>query len=464
MNRKKELFKNTIVIGIGNVFSKAISFLLVPLFTLWLSTQQYGDYDLLYSYVSLVVPIITLQLEQAILRYTLDDKSRGPKYFHVCLSIVALNSLAITIIFVGICNFNYHTAFAFCSISYALEIYCTEYLRGCNELKFYSLMNVICGICTILFSFLFVRILNFGVNGLLSAFGCSYLATAVLIFLKKRLYSGILSDLSSDFGSTLRILLLYSLPLLPNAISWWITNVSDRTMIRIFGGSHYNGLYAVSCKIPSLITVFYGIFNLAWQQSAILSSKDDLAQRKAFYTGIFKQLFIFLFSSGIVIIAATPILYRLFLDVRYIDGMSVVPILIWATTLLNLAQYLGGILLGQKDTKINETTTVIAAIVNLLIDILFINKIGLYAAAISTLASYFVMLILRLIKLKDFFNIKRVAVFVLHGSAALTLSSIIMLNMKSIVYQWMFLTASIILFLFINKTSILNVVNKIKEK
>lgn len=78
MNRKKELLKNTVVIGIGNIFTKAISFLLVPLFTLWLTTKQYGDYDLLYSYISLVVPAITLQLEQAVLRFTLDDKEKGP--------------------------------------------------------------------------------------------------------------------------------------------------------------------------------------------------------------------------------------------------------------------------------------------------------------------------------------------------------------------------------------------------
>lgn len=462
MNRKKELFKNTIIIGIGNIFTKAISFFLVPLFTLWLSTKEYGDYDLLYSYVTLIVPVITLQLEQAILRFTLDDNTNGPKYFHICSSIVLINSVAIAIIFCAICKFDYHFSFAFCSISYAIEIFCTEYLRGCNELRLYSLMNVICGICTMLFSFIFAKVLNGGVAGLLNAFGCSYLVTALYIFLKKKLYRGILSDFSSDSGMVLKTLLLYSLPLLPNAISWWITNVSDRTLIRIFLGSHYNGLYAVSCKIPSLVTVFYGIFNLAWQQSAILTAKDQENKRKVFYNDIFKRLQAFLFSSGLVIIAATPIIYRLFLKADYMDGMNVVPILIWATSFLNLAQYLGGILLAQKDTKTNGTTTVIAAIVNLLIDIVFIRTLGLYAAAISTLASYVIMFYLRLIKLKDYFDVKKDMLNVLFGSTALITGAVIMVNVNQFISQFLFLIFSLTLFIIMNRKFIGNLVRKLK--
>ena len=464
MNRKKELLKNTVVIGIGNIFTKAISFLLVPLFTLWLTTRQYGDYDLLYSYISLIVPAITLQLEQAVLRFTLDEKEKGPEYFHICASIVLVNSFIIAIIFCAVCKFDYHIPFAFCSISYAMETYCAEYLRGCNELRLYSLMNVTCGICTLFFSFIFVKMLGGGVAGLLNAFGYSYLVTALYIFLKKKLYRGVFRDCSSGSRLVLKTLLLYSLPLLPNAVSWWVTNVSDRTLIRIFLGSHYNGLYAVSCKIPSLVTVFYGIFNLAWQQSAILTAKDQEDKRKVFYNDIFKRLQAFLFSGGLVVIAATPVIYRLFLKADYMDGMNVVPILIWATSLLNLAQYLGGILLAQKDTKTNGTTTVAAAIINLLIDIIFIRTIGLYAAAISTLASYAVMLYLRLTRLKGYFDVKTNMLNILSGSAALVIGAVVMANVKHFIPQCLFLFLSLIIFFAMNRKVMGNIIGKLKGR
>ena len=63
IDRKKELVVNTLIIGIGNLFTKAISFLLVPFFTIWLTTKEYGDYDLLFSYVSLFVPFLSMQLD-----------------------------------------------------------------------------------------------------------------------------------------------------------------------------------------------------------------------------------------------------------------------------------------------------------------------------------------------------------------------------------------------------------------
>ena len=66
MSKNKRLLKNTIIIGIGVMCTKAISFLMVPFYTMWLSPAQYGEYDLLVSYLSLFVPIITLQVEQAI--------------------------------------------------------------------------------------------------------------------------------------------------------------------------------------------------------------------------------------------------------------------------------------------------------------------------------------------------------------------------------------------------------------
>lgn len=463
MNRKNELLKNSIIIGIGNIFTKSISFLLVPLFTLWLTTKEYGNYDLLYSYVSLIVPAITLQLEQANLRYTLDNKANGPRYFHISAIVVVINSLIIGIVFGFICSFEHHAAFTFCSITYALQIYTTEYLRGCNELKQYSIANIFCGLCTILFSFALVRICDFGVSGLLIAFGLSCLLTSIVIFTQKKLYHHIWKDLQGEGWITLKLLLAYSLPLLPNAISWWVTNVSDRTMIRIFMGNHYNGLYAVSCKIPSLITVFYGIFNLAWQQSAILSAKDDLEERKKFYGSIFRNLSIFLFSGAFVVISATPVLYRLFLKPEYMEGMTVVPILIWATVLLNLAQFLGGILLGYKDTKTNGSTTVIAAIANLAIDFILIQKIGLYAAAGSTLVSYFIMMILRMSKLKSLFHMKKIIFSTVIGSLALIIVSILMITVKSFFLQWIILLIMILIFFYLNRKTILGILKRAKR-
>ena len=46
---RKDLFKHTIIIGIGTICTKFLSFIMIPLYTVWLSPEEYGEYDLIVS-------------------------------------------------------------------------------------------------------------------------------------------------------------------------------------------------------------------------------------------------------------------------------------------------------------------------------------------------------------------------------------------------------------------------------
>ena len=72
MNKKKQLAKNTIIIFIGKVCTQLISFFLLPLYTGYLKTSEYGIVDLITTYITLLVPIITLELEMSIFRYLVE--------------------------------------------------------------------------------------------------------------------------------------------------------------------------------------------------------------------------------------------------------------------------------------------------------------------------------------------------------------------------------------------------------
>ena len=462
IDRKKELVVNTLIIGIGNHFTKAISFLLVPFFTIWLTTKEYGDYDLLFSYVSLFVPFLSMQLEQAVLRFTLEDKNKGTVYFKTGFTYLLITSILFIPLALFAIKFEYQLPFVFCTVTYAWQVYSIEYLRGLNELRKYSIANIFCGLCTIFLSFFMLSILNRGVGGLLTAFGLSYLLTSIYIFFSTKLYI----DLSIKIFdiSVFKKLIYYSFPLLPNAISWWITSVSDRTIINIFLGSSFNGIYAVSTKIPTLITVFYSIFNLAWQQSAIVSSSDKYEIRKEFYNATYEKLFSFLFTSSLVVVTITPFLYRYLLGYDYISGIYIVPTLILSTLFLNLSQYQGGILLGQKDTKTNGVTTVIAAVLNLIINFLLISQIGLYAAAFSTLFSYIILFYLRLNKLKGLFEKKKILTQMAQASILLYIISFLSINLGYLWLQIILLASAGLYFIYINKHMFKTVVNKIRRK
>ena len=77
MNKKKQLMKNTIIIFLGKVCTQLLSFFLLPLYTGYLSTKQYGIVDLIQTYVTLIVPIVTLELEMSIFRYLVDSRGKS---------------------------------------------------------------------------------------------------------------------------------------------------------------------------------------------------------------------------------------------------------------------------------------------------------------------------------------------------------------------------------------------------
>ena len=76
MNREKGLIKNTLIITIGKICTQLITFFLLPLYTSILSTEEYGIVDLLNTLVSLLLPIITFQVEQAVFRKLIDNRNK----------------------------------------------------------------------------------------------------------------------------------------------------------------------------------------------------------------------------------------------------------------------------------------------------------------------------------------------------------------------------------------------------
>lgn len=392
MNKSDRLLKNTIIIGIGVLCTKMISFLMIPLYTAWLSPAQYGDYDLLVSYMTLFVPIITLELEQAVFRFSLKEKDDAKIFFGTAAIVTIVNMVLADIIAIIILNGS-ECRFAFIAYfnAYSLYVVIFEYLRGIKKLKDYSLYNIIISILIVGLNFLFVPYLKMNVSGLIYSFAGAYLIVDIIVIIREKLLFS-KTNKSVD-KNILKKMLSYSLPMIPNGISWWITNVSDRTIIKYSIGEYYNGLYAISCKIPTIISLLFSVFNLSWQQSAIENYDDK--DRNAFYLKTFNYLIPLLFYGGMLIITMLPFAFKYFINANYNDAIINVPILVLAAIFLCFAQFFNGLLLAKKETKKIGLSTTIAAVLNVIINILFMKKYGVIVAGISTLISYAFLFIYR---------------------------------------------------------------------
>ena len=408
MNKKKQLAKNTIIIFFGKVCTQLISFFLLPLYTAYLATSEYGLVDLIQTYVTLLVPIITLELEMSIFRYLIDSRSSDKdtkKLISNNFYVLGISLSVFSILYIIVTCFitlPFRWLILIDIIVCVLSGNFLQIARGFGKTVDYSISCILTGLTTVISNIILICFCHMQAEGMIISMALANFACSLYLFLRLKLYSKI--DFKLVDHKLLKEMYKYSIPLIPNGISWWIVNVSDRSIIAWVLGAGANGLYAISNKFPTIISSLTGVFNLSWSESAALhiNAKD----RDEFFSDIFNTIMKLFIALGAGMLACMPFVFPLLINSKYNDGYNYIPYLVLGSV-FNVAICLySQVYLAKKLSKQVATTAVLGAIINIVINIIFIKRIGLYAAAISTAISYFVMMVYRHIDLKKYVNIK----------------------------------------------------------
>ena len=408
MNKKRTLVKNTLIIFMGKVCTQLISFFLLPLYTSYLITSEYGIVDLITTYVTLLVPIITLELEMSIFRYLVDARGDDKKK-----NTLISNNFIILLISLTLFSVIYLVFTQFVSVPYRFLILldiiiCTlsgnflQVARGFGDTVGYSLSCIITGITTILMNILFIVVFKMGAFGMILSMALANGMCSLFLFFRLHLYKFINFKLYDK--KLIKEMYKYSIPLVPNGISWWIVNVSDRTIISFVLGAAANGIYAVSNKFPTIISSLLGIFNLSWSESAALHI--DSSDRDEFFSDITNTVTKLFSSLCTGMIACLPFLFPILINSKYNDAYNYIPILILGNMFNVIVCLYSAVYIAKKMTKKVASVTILGAIINLVVNVLLVKYIGLYAASISTAVSYFVMMVYRHYDLKKYVNIR----------------------------------------------------------
>lgn len=408
MNQKKQLMKNTIIIAIGKLSTQIISYLLLPLYTSQLDPSEYGNYDFICTLSVFLCPIITLLMEESMFRYLIDADSKVQRKKIITQTIIYtfFGTVLFTIIAALIMGFGtdytpmYITAIITFVISNILIGLSNALSRGLGKIKLYSVSNFILGISTIILNIVFILALNAGAEGLLWAntIANAFTAIVILAILKLPKYIGKIDK------PLMKNMIKYSIPLVPNSISWSIINMSDRIILTQMVSSAANGIYAMANKFPNIINVLYGYFYTAWKESAAKIVKED--NKNQYYNSIYHDAKRFLYAVTICLIAVMPFAFPIFINEAYDEAYVYIPIVMIATYYSNLSSFYGGIFSAYKDTKIMGTTTIVAAVINLVIDLLLVNSLKIYAACFSTLIANLIVYFYRKKKLKKYLKLK----------------------------------------------------------
>lgn len=408
MNKKKQLAKNTIIIFFGKVCTQLISFFLLPLYTAYLATSEYGLVDLIQTYVTLLVPIITLELEMSIFRYLIDSRSSDKdtkKLISNNFYVLGISLSVFSILYIIVTCF---VTIPFRWIILIDIIVCVlsgnflQVARGFGKTVDFSISCILTGLTTVVSNIFLICFMGMQAEGMIISMALANFVCSLYLFLRLKLYSKI--DFKLVDHKLLKEMYKYSIPLIPNGISWWIVNVSDRTIIAWILGAGANGLYAISNKFPTIISSLTGVFNLSWSESAALhiNSKD----RDEFFSDIFNTIMKLFIALGVGMIACMPFVFPILINSKYNGAYNYIPYLVLGSV-FNVAICLySQVYLAKKLSKQVASTAILGAIINIVINVVFIKYIGLYAAAISTAVSYFVMMLYRHIDLKKYVNIK----------------------------------------------------------
>lgn len=468
MNKKKQLAKNTIIIFFGRVCTQLISFFLLPLYTSYLATKEYGTVDLIQTYVTLLVPIITLELEMSIFRFLIDSR-KSVKETNKLIS----NNFFILGISLSIFSILYIIVSSFVTIPYRWLILvdiivCVlsgnflQVARGFGKTLDYAISCILTGLTTVISNIILICFVHMQAEGMIISMALANFICSLYLFIRLKLYSKINFKIV-DFKQ-IKEMYKYSLPLIPNSISWWIINVSDRSIISIVLGASANGLYAISNKFPTIISSLTGVFNLSWSESAALHINSS--DRDEFFSDITNTILRLFMALGVGMLACMPFVFPILIDVKYNDAYNYIPFLVLGTV-FNVAICLySQVYLAKKLSKQVASTAIVGAIINILINVIFIKQIGLYAAAISTMISYFVMMVYRHFDLKKYVNIKIEKKLIIESIIIYTFTLLIYYQKSIILHVICLLIVCIYAFItnkdFL-KSSYLTVVKKIKR-
>ena len=407
MNQKKQLLVNTIIIAIGKLSTQVISFLLLPLYTSELSPSEYGTYDFWVTLSTFLLPLITLMMEESMFRFLIDCETLKEKrkiitatILYTTFGTIIFTTIAGTIM--GFMHYQYTIAFLTFIISNILIGLSNAIARGNGKIKLYSLSNFVLGASTIVLNVLFIVTLKFGAEGLLWANTIANTATALFIFAKLKLGKYVSRKYLGR--KTLNQMIKYSIPLVPNNLSWVIISLSDRLMLTWMAGTDANGIYSIANKFPNIVYTFYGFFSTAWKESAAKILKEE--NKSEYYNSIYKDVKNFLKAIVLGLIAIMPFAFPILVDQSYNEAYIYIPILIISIYYTNMSNFYGGIFSAYKDTKIMGWTTIVAAVINIVINLIFIKYLGIFAAVFSTLISNIAVYMFRRYKLKKHIKLR----------------------------------------------------------
>lgn len=406
MKKYKKLATDTLLFGFSSFGSKFIYLFLTPLYTSFLTTNQYGLVDLIMTTIEFLYPFLTLGISEAVLRFAFEKGKIRNGTLNTAILFVISSTLILAFCYPFVKNigsiFDYWKIFVITYFLYNLNLCFSNFIKGLGKTKLIACSGLIQTFIVVFSNIILIVIYKYGLLGYLYSIVIGYSSSIIILFFYGNLYRYLKPICINK--SLLISLLKYSLPLIPAIIAWTVNSAVDKYMIIYFCGLSDNGIYSVARKIPTILTTFSGVFLQAWQLTAI----DTYSQKNyhIVFSNIYGVFNLFLVGCVIVFIPLIKFIVKLLFAESYFDAWEVVSFLLISALFSALSGFLASVFRATKKTKGLSFSVSIGAIINIIINFFLIQFIGIKGAAIATAISFMVVWIIRFVQVQRFLQIK----------------------------------------------------------
>ena len=408
MNTKvKELLSNTLLFSVANLGSKLMVFLMVPLYTAVLSTDEYGIADMVQTTATMLIPILTAMIAEGVLRFCFLKEYSSNAVFSIGIRMTLFGAFLGTLLCICFLYIPFFKALGLyvlfipvLFLSNSMVNLFHKYSRGIGNVKASATAGLISTLIVILLNLCFLLVLKIGVLGYLMAYALGdFIAVAYMAFKN----NAVKAYTSTKNQKLRKDMLKYSIPLVPNSLSWWALSSVNRYVMLAWLGVSAVGIYSATLRIPTILTVLCDIFAQAWLLSALKDYGSD--ESKRFIRSMHNKYFALLIILTAIIILLSCPLAMILLSGEFYQYWWVTPYLFISVFYGALVGFLGSIFSSERKNTMQFISTMIGTIVSFIVTILFFKEYGAVVVAISTMVGYYIIWLIRRVAVNKYINV-----------------------------------------------------------
>lgn len=370
---------------------------MIPMYTSVLSTEDYGLVDIISTTVLVLLPVFTLTIFEAVLRFCLSDVEKAKDYFSIGFRITTKGCLVVLVLAIpAVFLFHLNSFYMFIPIIFTLQAYSRllgRFARGIDKVKTVAVAGVLETFTIVSCNLLLLLVFRMGVIGYLLSMVGGYSVSSLYLFLSCNAKNYI-SFRTYDREHVVE-LFKYSIPLIPNQLCWWLIDSFSKYILIFFIGYASVGIYTAAFKFPTVLNVIASFFIDAWLLSVI--KEYEKPDSKEYIRKVYGYFSFLMMVIALLITCLSKEIAYVFLKGEFYNGYIYIPLMCITAAIGGLSSFISTVFSSEKKTYLNLIPTFIGAVLVVALSYILVPKMDVMGVVLATLVGYLVIWIISFI-------------------------------------------------------------------